>query len=504
MGVGIEREVKLGAPADFVLPDLTGVLDGAVVSVLAPRHLRAVYWDTVDLRLARAGVSLRHRVDDGGGDCWTVKLPVDAGERAVLSRREIDIEGPASQVPPGAERLVRAYARQASLEPVAQLDSRRIRLQLRDRRGRPVAEIDDDEVAVVDGGRVTQRFREVEVELADHAPASVSRAVVARLVEAGAREADPLPKVGRALGEGARGPGELEVDPLDSDSTAGDLVRAALASGAGRLVRHDPGVRLGEDPEEVHQARVATRRLRSDLRTLSSLLDPGWAGRLRTELGWVGEALGRVRDADVLMQRLWGHAAGLDDEDVAAAGGLLELLAATRAQARADLVAVMDSPRYLGLLDALVDAVKHPALSEAAGYSAAYVAPALVSSSWRRLERCVSALSEAPSEADLHRVRILAKRCRYASDVAALVAGRPARRLGRRLADLQDVLGEIQDTVVAEEWLRRAASGPLPVEQAVVVGELIAAERTARQAARSRWPKVWARAARPGLRRWIR
>ncbi len=501
---GVEREVKLAAPADFVLPDLTGVLDGAVVSVLPPRHLRTVYWDTADLRLVRSAVSLRHRRDDGGVNLWTVKLPLQEGKGGLIARREVDVEGSATAIPAEAERLVRAYSRHAPLRPVAQLDSRRVRLELREPGGRPVAEIDDDDVAVVDQGRVTKRFREVEVELAEHTSRSLAQAVVTRLLEAGATQSQPVPKVDRALGEAARLPSELEVEPLGDDSTAGDLVRAALASGTKRLVSHDPGVRLGEDPEEVHQARVATRRLRSDLRTLSSLVDPAWSVPLRSELGWLGEALGRVRDADVLMQRLWSHVTGLEERDVTSAAGLLELLAASRAQARTDLVAVMDSPRYLNLLDDLVAAVRRPVLSDSAAYSASYVAPALVAKAWRRLERAVDRLGKRPTEASLHRVRILTKRCRYATDVAALVVGSPARRLGRRLGAVQDVLGELQDTVVAEAWLRHAAQGPLPADQAVVAGELIGLERDARRVARKRWPKVWSWASRPALRDWIK
>ena len=77
-----------------------------------------------------------------------------------------------------------------------------------------------------------------------------------------------------------------------------------IAVQVGELIAHDPGTRLGDDPEELHQARVATRRLRAVLRAARPLLDPGWTESLRAELSWLGGALGPVRDLDVLLDHL--------------------------------------------------------------------------------------------------------------------------------------------------------------------------------------------------------
>ena len=92
--------------------------------------------------------------------------------------------------------------------------------------------------------------------------------------------------------------------PLDFASTPTDVVRAAIARSTARLLAHDPGVRLGDDPEDVHQARVATRRMRSDLRTFRRVLDEDWDESMRDELKWLGGLLGAVRDTDVLLDRL--------------------------------------------------------------------------------------------------------------------------------------------------------------------------------------------------------
>ena len=137
---------------------------------------------------------------------------------------------------------------------------------------------------------------------------------------------------------------------------------AAIAAGVTRMIRHDPGVRLGDDPEHVHQARVGTRRLRSDLRTFRSLLDGEWVTEMRTELGWAAAALGEVRDADVLTERMQARIATLPAADARPGAALLRRLATQRDAARARLLEVLNSDRYVALLDALSRAAADPPL----------------------------------------------------------------------------------------------------------------------------------------------
>src|SRR3954452_18308347 len=124
------------------------------------------------------------------------------------------------------------------------------------------------------------------------------------------------------------------IERIGPDASFTDLVRATVANGVNRLVRHDPGVRLGDDPEDVHQARVATRRLRSDLRTFRRLLDEEWVAAVRGELKWIAAELGGVRDADVLSERLRKQAAELPAADAKGAAALLRKLASERLAAR--------------------------------------------------------------------------------------------------------------------------------------------------------------------------
>ncbi|PZS23638.1 MAG: hypothetical protein DLM54_00935 [Acidimicrobiales bacterium] len=534
--MALEREVKLEAEAEFVLPDLTGVLPGAVVSVEAPRRLRATYWDTADLRLARAGVTVRHRAGEEGsappgdeppgGGHWTVKLP--AGDNrtgdnrpgedrtsAVMSRREVDFEGASDAVPASVAGLVRAHVRTAALVPVARLTTRRVSLDLRGPTNAPIARVDDDTVTVDevigdgDGGRPAC-FREIEVELGPDASEEVARAVVNRLVRAGATEGNPVPKVLRALGPAAlRTPdvGSVAFDRGRQMASGGVLVRGALAAGTSRLVRHDPGVRLGEDPEDVHQARVATRRLRSDLATFSDLVDSAWATHLRSELAWLGDALGRVRDSDVLLDRLRADARLLPEVDYHPAAHVLEVLGADRVEAQVALAQALDSPRYLGLLDALVDAANAPRLTPLAETPAVELAPALVGGTWKRLVSAIDDLGGTPGDDALHQVRIKAKRCRYAAEAVAPVARKPAGRLGRRVADLQTVLGDLHDAVVAEDRLRAMVTSPgtpLTPEDAAVAGALMETQRRRAGDQRRQWHKAWRKASKSKVHSWLR
>ena len=515
----MEREVKLGVWPGFRLPELDGVLDGLSAVAGADARLDATYHDTPDLRLARSGVTLRHRSAEG----WTLKLPAGQDSEGMLSRRELTVSGDDASVPAELAGLVVAWVRTATLVPVAKLDTLRRRVELVDDQGNVAAEVVDDEVSVRHGRRVALRFREVEVELGPAAPAGLLDAVVSRLRSAGAGPCDPTPKVMRALGPRALETPELAEVTAGKKGSAAAAIRGGLAASVRRLLAHDVGVRLGEDAEDVHQARVATRRLRSDLRTYATLLYEEWAKELRAELKWVADALGAVRDTDVLLERLQEAATHLDPLDCRAMGGIVERLETQRSEARAQLSEVMDDHRYVVLLDRLVDALDPSRLGDApavatgtppvivpadtwllpeADAPADEVLPPLVRRPWKHLREAVAAVEPDGPDEELHQVRIRAKRCRYAAEVAAVAVGKPARRLGSAVADLQEVLGEHQDAAVAEAWLRTAVPELSPHE-ALVAGQIVAGQRAIAETTRRAWPDAWKRANRAKLRAWM-
>jgi CHAD domain-containing protein len=491
--MGIEREVKLLASPDFVMPDLGG-------TALPDQQLKATYYDTPDLRLARWGVSLRYRTGEGAPR-WTLKLPSDLGGPG-LTRTELEFEGPPAAVPPAVCGLVTAYVRTSELVRVARLETRRQLAELRDELGVVRAIVSDDDVKVYDGRRLTSQFREIEVE-AVAGGADVLEAAAARLEAAGAVAGQQLSKVARALGPAAAlAPHELPAATLTRNATAGEVVQAAIAGSVRKLLKHDPGVRLGDDIEQVHQARVATRRLRSDLRTFASLVDDAWAKGLRSELSWLADLLGAVRDLDVLSERLAAQVQDLPVADQRGGVALLARLHSERADARAALIVAMESDQYVALLETLIAAANAPMLTAEAAQPARPVLAALVQDAYKRVKKAVHAVTTPPVDADLHNVRIRAKRARYAADAAVPVWGKPARKLASAIAGVQTVLGDLQDAVVTEEWLRR--SGRASVNPAFVAGELVVMQTTAMASSRAAFPAAWTKASAPKLRTWLR
>src|SRR5205807_487554 len=391
----LEREVKLGAGPAFHLPDLAGVIEGVAVGSSETVRMETVYYDTPDLRLARWGVSLRHRAGEG----WTLKLaepPSKPGNQsAVLERDELTFQGGAKRPPEAALEVVRAYVRKAELVPVARLSTVRRRVRLVDASGTRVAEVVDDEVSVRDGRRVAARFREIEVEVpGEDSVDGIITPLVTRLRGAGAGAPDPTPKHIRALGPRAIEPPEVAQAPLLPDAPANDVIQNVLAESVAALLHNDPLVRTGRDPEAVHQARVATRKMRSNLRTFGPLLDPGWTEPLRSELGWLAMGLGAVRDREVLLERLRGSASSLPASDQKSAASLLHLLEKEIDGLRKKLISDLDSQRYVDLLETLVAAAHAPATLPEADQPARAVLPTMATTPWRRLRSAVRQLPE--------------------------------------------------------------------------------------------------------------
>jgi CHAD domain-containing protein len=480
--MSVERETKLDADDAFEMPDLEAAAKDVAVTDEGTTTYRTTWYDTPDLRLAGWGASLRFRE----GEDWTVKLPAGEGDRREIARAEHVFAGDASAPPEPAASLVRAFVRSGSLAPIVRATTTRRRLSV-EREGEQVGEVVDDAVEVTQAPSGSSRFRELEVERRGDDGRGVARALTRALRDAGARPSGPVPKVVRAIGE-TPAP-EIALVELDKDSAVADVVRMAIAEPVVQLIRHDAGVQLGADPEDVHKARVATRRLRSNLRTFSEWLDPEWATALREDLGWLADALGDVRDAEVMVDRLRERVQEMDEVDRRPAATLIERLSSVREQARDDLLEAMGGERYVELLDRLVEAAREPRLvgdTEASGRTLGSV----MDRPWRRLERAVARLGDPPSDGQLHRVRIRAKRARYAAEAIQRVFGDRAAAFARAATELQDVLGRHQDAVVLQGWLRQAATAGRS-RLAFTAGMLAAAEHRGGQLARASWPDAW-------------
>lgn len=498
----VEREVKLGVWPGFVLPDLRGTFDGAVAGASQERRLEAVYFDTPDLRLLRRGVTLRFRRGEEPQEVWTVKLPEET-PGVGLSRREISVPSGSSSIPVQLEDLVRGWALGDALTPVARLRTVRNRTILRGENRAPLAEIDDDEVSILQGSRVAARFRELEVELADGAPPRLLDRLASRLRSAGAQPVDQIPKVVRALGPSALAPWDLALPKLGSRPAAAELITAGLVASAARLVDHLAVVVLDEDLEGVHQARVGIRRLRSDLWTARALIDQGVVRSIRGELRWLMGQFGEVRDLDVLLERLQKDLQLLDQYARGGAEDVLAEAAKDRTAAYERLRAALRTQRFGALLGETTRvATAPPFTGRAAEEPASEVVPKLVKEPLQDLRRDVKKQGPSPDNESLHRLRIDAKRVRYAAELAAPVVGKKARQAARGLAQVQDVLGDHHDAIAAALRLRALGSraGPAGAWAAGLLGGL----QLARAAeCRDRFASAWGDAAAPDRWRWV-
>jgi CHAD domain-containing protein len=498
-----EREAKFDAPHDFEMPrvDHVSVVDESSVELVA------TYWDTLDRRLLRWGHTLRHRrASDGSEDGWTLKLgaPPTASD-VVVDREEIHVDEPSELPPTELRNLVTGVVRTEPIVPVATIVTDRHRVMLRD----PVAhvgaavEVSDDRVSSTIGDEPGTTFRQIEVEAKAPGSDPLVEVVAERLREAGASGTTST-KLAMVLGEPLDP--EIVLPPVGPDASIDAVVRVAVGTGAMQLIGNDPGVRLGNEPEAVHKARVATRRLRSDLKTLEPLLEPSRVEWLRTELSWVGELLGAVRDLDVLIGRVLARTDGLPDEEREAAAAIVETIREERRLRHLELLDRLASARYVSLVDQLVEASGSPPLAPGVDGSrpARPKVRTLVRKAWRRTDRAVGRLDDDPADEQLHEIRKRAKRARYAAELAAGVFGKDADRLARRLEEVQDVLGELQDTLFAENHLRSMGRDRLVDGAAFTAGTLACLERETKRDARDGWPRVWKAARAKRLRRWLR
>jgi CHAD domain-containing protein len=282
--------------------------------------------------------------------------------------------------------------------------------------------------------------------------------------------------------------GAVALEPLaglERTDEPDDALQAVIRTHAEEMAAREAGTRAGKDPEELHKFRVATRRIRSLLRSTRGLVtDREESERLRAELKWLASLLGEVRDRDVLIEYLLGE---LESLDGAPFGAVLKLLDGERDAAREELVTGLDSPRYRQLVE---DLAHPPRLRDGETLAAA------AASDYKRLRRTMNGLGASPTDEELHQARIHAKRARYAVEAAGT-----SSTFVKRAKELQDVLGEHQDAVVAEERIRELlkrvrGSG----RTAFAAGRLVERQIARRQAARDAWKPAWRKLEKAGRR----
>jgi CHAD domain-containing protein len=292
-------------------------------------------------------------------------------------------------------------------------------------------------------------------------------------------------------------------------SSAGDVVLAYLRTQAHALKTLEPRVRA-EELDSVHQMRVATRRLRAVLRTFGQVILRTDSEHVAGELQWLGRELGAARDSEVLAGHLRDSLRPVPPELLIGPvqARVQGYFAPRRAAAREALIEALGSPRYARLLADLDRVAAGPPRGPLAGAPAREVLPAAVRRAYQQAKRRVRTARHTPDgparDAALHQVRKSARRARYAAEAATPAIGKKARRFARQMKQVQSVLGDHHDAVLARQAARDLGIGAhLAGENAFTYGLLHERELHRAERLRTRARKVWRHAARPKYRRWM-
>lgn len=452
-----EREIKFDVPDGFELPDLEAAAHQLVPGSSVDRSvvtLKSTYFDTDSNDLLSQRMTLRKREGDTDTG-WHLKVPHD------LARTEIHLPLTTGRtVPARLGKLVRGVSLGAPLRQVAVLETERHRTQVRDSDGRTIVEVADDHVHATATGASMQvsTWREVEVELGDSDAASedVLAAFDTRLRDAGATEAASASKLARALGQQAA--------PTPVKTTAAGAITDYLHEQFAALTAGDVALRRGL--YAVHKTRVAARRARSILRVFAPVLDESRVTALEPELSWYQDLLGQVRDYEVQRALLAGAVHELPPELALGpvSANIDQSLRSEQLAAIKQLTAALDSERYLQLMRDLRDFANEPPI--AAGTTKKDVRRLAADARSKAAKRLARATRGDVDPVELHRARKATKRARYATELVALLGGGKddVGKTVKRHEDVQEILGDHQDAVVAADNLRRlgAAVGTRP------------------------------------------
>ncbi len=471
------------------------------------RELSDDYFDTEDWRIYRAGYALRirHTGDENRAEATLKLLASKNGKTGFRNRREIseplDRADPEilSDAPGAVGDRVRALIGPKALRPLFEVKTRRSTHDLM-LDGLRAGEIALDETAIpLEEEAEPARLRRVEVEVE---PEAVDR--LEPFVERLRQECRLSPAVASKYESGlfARGvslpaPPDFGPTAAEDSLSAGEFAFRILRTQFGIFLAHEPGTRIGEDPEELHDMRVAARRMRAAIKIFERTL-PVRARGFRDTLKWIAGSLGQVRDLDVLLGRLEAWISVAAPEDQEPIGALRVVLEEQRAKARKAMLRTLDSRRYARFVASFGSFLqKGPSRrATAARQPILEVAPDLVRKPYRRVRKLGDPVTMGSPGEEYHELRKKGKRLRYALEFLSGVYGDPAKDLIRPLKDLQDVLGDHQDAEVASSYLRelsvaRGRRRRLPSETIFAMGGISHRYEVQARELRAHYPKAY-------------
>ena len=480
------------------------------IEVVASRAVTTqvdLYFETDDLRFQRAGYALRIRrmgrrreadaslkgLDSASVDGSGARSRIELNERL----RSADLDALLCAAGPVGQR-VRAVVGTKTLVTMFEVRTRRQTFFLK-LDGVPPAEIALDETAIrPQAGGPPARLRRVEVEV-PLAALPALEPLVRELRDACALQPAGLSKFAVGLLSSDVRPvaldrfGPSEVDP---GMTGREVALAVLRHHFSALLAKEPGTRLGDDIEELHEMRVASRRLRAALSLFVEVL-PETALRAREELRWVGETLGAVRDIDVLMEQLDGWLDAVEGADRDALAMLRSLLDQQRQVARVAMLEMLDSRRYATFVSRFrrTLSARHEARSGVASLPARALAPDLIERRYRSVRKAGGRIRRDSPATEYHRLRISCKRLRYALEFLGPLYPGETRPLVKRLVVVQDVLGLHQDADIAIDRLRRLSishGSVLDPGTVFAMGEIAERQRRSMIEQRAHFPRAFA------------
>ena len=270
------------------------------------------------------------------------------------------------------------------------------------------------------------------------------------------------------------------IEPDDPMSEAG---RKAFRFHFRRMLYNEPGTRLGQDIEALHDMRVATRRMRAAFRVFGQYYEPKAVRSYQKGLKRTGRALGPVRDLDVFRLKIQSYLSILPQSQRHDLDGFLAVLEAYRASARDRMNAYLDSSKYARFKDRFGQFAETEGMGsrpigfdgdEPPPYRVRHVAPMAIYqrlAAVRAYDEWVSIPNPPPER--LHSLRIACKRLRYTLEYFREVLGPDTQTPIKSIVVIQDHLGNLQDAVVARvllaDYLQRGIWGRETVPNAQTV-----------------------------------
>ena len=291
------------------------------------------------------------------------------------------------------------------------------------------------------------------------------------------------------------------------DPSAGDVLRAYLAEQSNAFLAQLPRLRQ-DKPEAAHKLRVACRRTRSVLRTFGPLLDKQWAEGLSAQISALTDVIAPERDIEVVRERLLGalERYGTEDPGVLRAHTLLDrMLSREYAAAHDATLATLAGPGFHALADRIALAPQAVAAGDGPlTESAERVLPPLVRAEFAQVVKRSGAVDQHGEDEPWHRLRISAKRARYAAEVCVPIIGIPAEAFAAQLGRITEELGLQQDAAVAGEVVLRAAQSPrIATSTGFVLGRLLGESRAEIARSRRAFPELWTSTTAPSYRAWF-